>query len=471
MPDRLSALDASFLYLDGQATPMHVGAVAIFERHTGFDFDTALALVRDRLGYLPRYRQRVMHVPGNLARPVWGDDVDFDINYHVRRSALPSPGTDEQLFELVARLMARPLDHDRPLWEAYFVEGLTDDRVALVTKTHQALVDGIGTIELGQVVLEPTPTEPDESAKGDADPWRPAKTPSRRELLIDAVTETVQQPSLLVESARNAAGDAVATISKLAGVLGSAASALRTVVRPAPASPLNVTVSGGRVLAAVRTRLTDYRTIRAARGGTVNDIVLTVVTGAIREWMLTRGVQLSQESTVRALVPVAVTDPATPGYSPAGLVGNQVDAHLVDLPIGEPDPVIRLQHIAHAMARHTASGRAVAARSLLRLSGFAPATLHSLGARTAGSLSDRIFNVIVTNSPGPQQPMFAAQARLLEMIPIIPLMRNQALAIGVTSYDGGVYFGLNGDRKAVYDIDVVAAGIRQSLDELKGAGA
>jgi len=470
MPDRLSALDASFLYLDGQATPMHVGAVAIFERHTGFDFHTALALIRERLGYLPRYRQRVMTVPGNLARPVWVDDVDFDLNYHVRRSALPSPGSDEQLYELVARLMARPLDHERPLWEAYFVEGLTGDRVALVTKTHQALVDGIGTIELGQVVLEPTPTEVDETVDDD-DTWLPAKTPSRGELLFDALAETVRSPGMLVESARSAAGDAVATLSKLAGVVGGAASALRTVVRPAPPSPLNVSVSGGRVFAAVRSRLDEYRAIRAARGGTVNDIVLAVVTGALREWMLTRGVQLSQETTVRALVPVAVTDPATPGYSSAGLVGNQVDPHLVDLPIGEPDPGIRLQHISHTMAEHAASGRAVAARSLLKLGGFAPATLHSLGARTAGSLSDRIFNLIVTNSPGPQVPMFAAQARLLEMIPIIPLMRNQALAIGVTSYDGGVYFGLNGDRKGAYDIDVVAAMIRQSLDELKEAGA
>lgn len=467
MPDRLSALDASFLYLEDHSTPMHVGGVAVFERHTGFDFDTALTLIGQRLGYLPRYRQRVVGVPGHLARPVWVDDVDFDLNYHVRRSALPSPGSDGQLFELVARVMSRPLDHGRPLWEAYFVEGLADDRVALVTKTHQAVVDGIGTIELGQVILDETPADLDPAYD---ETWRPTKPPTRRELLLDAVAETVQRPGMLVESMRSAAGDAAATAGKIAGAVGGVASALRAVVRPAPSGPLNVMVSGGRMFCAVRTRLDDYRAVRAIHGGTVNDIVLAVVTGAVREWLLTRSVQLSQETTVRALVPVAVSDPSTNAYSSAGLVGNQVAAHLVDLPVGEADPVMRLQHISHAMGEHVDSGRAVAARTLLRVGGFAPATLHSLGARTAGGFSDRFFNLMVTNSPGPQVPMFAGQARLLEMFPIMPLVRNHALAVGVTSYDGGVYFGLNGDRKAVSDIDVVAAMVQESLDELKGTG-
>ncbi|MGH3434467.1 MAG: WS/DGAT/MGAT family O-acyltransferase [Thermocrispum sp.] len=471
MPDRLSALDASFLYLEDNATPMHVGGVAVFERHTGFDFETALTLIGQRLGYLPRYRQRVVQVPGNLARPVWADDADFDLNYHVRRSALPSPGSDEQLFELVARLMSRPLDHGRPLWEAYFVEGLSDDRVALVTKTHQAVVDGIGTIELGQVILDATPADLDAACADYEETWRPTKLPTRRELLFDAVAETVQRPGMLVESARSAAGDAAATAGKIAGAVGGVASALHAVVRPAPSGPLNVTVSGGRVFAAVRTRLADYRAVRAVHGGTVNDIVLAVVTGAVREWMLARDVPLSQETTVRALVPVAVADPSTNAYSSAGLVGNQVDAHLLDLPVGETDPVMRLQHISHAMGEHVDSGRAVAARTLLRVGGFAPATLHSLGARTAGGFSSRIFNLVVTNSPGPQVPMFAGQARLLEMFPIMPLVRNHGLAVGVTSYDGGVYFGLNGDRKAVSDIDVVAAMVQESLDELKQGGA
>ncbi|MPY78681.1 MAG: wax ester/triacylglycerol synthase family O-acyltransferase [Actinophytocola sp.] len=469
MPDRLSALDASLLYMEDRSTPMHVGGVAVFERpEFGFDFELMCKLINHRLGYLPRYRQRVMRVPGHLARPVWVDDVDFDLNYHVRRSALPAPGTDAQLFELVARLLARQLDQGRPLWEAYFVEGLAGERVALVTKTHQALVDGIGTIELGQLILDPAPGELDPA---DDEAWLPGKTPSKTELMFDAVAETVQQPTMLVENAWSAASDAAATAAKaakLAGAVGGVASAMRAALKPAPPCPLNVEVSGGRVFAGVRTALDDYRQIRAIHGGTVNDIVLTAITGALREWLLSRKVSLDGTSTVRALVPLAVADASTRTYSTAGIVGNEVAAYLVDLPVGETDPVMRLQHISHAMASHVDSGRSVAAGTLLRVGGFAPPTLHSLGARTAATFSSRIFNLIVTNSPGPQIPMFAAHARMVEMFPVMPLVRNHALAIGVTSYDGGVYFGLNGDRKAVSDIDVVAGMVHESLAELKG---
>lgn len=466
MSDRLSALDASFLYMEDQATPMHVGGIAIFERKAdGFDFEAMHALISERLAFLPRYRQRVVSVPGHLARPVWVDDVDFDLNYHVRRSALPSPGSDAQLFELVARLMSRRLDHDRPLWEAYFVEGLEGDRVALVTKTHQSVVDGIGTIELGQVILDSAPGEVD---LADPETWRPGRPPSKTELIMDAVADTVQQPTMLVETARAAADDAAATAARLVDTVGGMASAVKAIVRRPPTSPLNVQVSGARVFTVVRTQLDDYRKVRSQRGGTVNDIVLTAITGALRAWLTSRGVQLADNECVRALVPVAMADASTRSYSSAGIVGNQVGAHLVDLPVGEQDPVMRLQHISHEMSGHHHSGRSVAARTLLRVGGFAPPTLHSLGARTASGFSSRIFNLLVTNSPGPQMPMYAGHARMVEMFPIMPLSRNQALAIGVTSYDGGVYYGLTGDRKAVPDIDLIATNVRESLDELKG---
>jgi WS/DGAT/MGAT family acyltransferase len=466
MPDRLSALDASFLYVEDPLTPMHVGGVAIFERpRAGFTYDQVVALVGQRLRYLPRYRQRVVEVPGHLARPVWVDDVDFDLNYHVRRSALPEPGTDAQLFDLVARLMSRRLDPERPLWEAYFVEGLAGDRVALVTKTHQSVVDGVGTIELGQLILDTAPAEPEPFE----DTWTPRRRPSRTQLMLDAVSEAVARPGELVENVRSAANDAAAVAGKMAETLGGVASTLRTVVRPAPSGPLNVKVSGGRMFAVVRTRLEDYRKVRAEHGGTVNDVVLAAITGALREWLLGRGEALSATTTVRALVPMAVRDAETAEYSTPALIGNQVDAYLVDLPVGEGNPVLRLQHIGHAMAAHLDSGRSVAARALLTVGGFAPATLHSLGARAAGSFSGRIFNLMITNSPGPQVPLYAGQAKMVEMFPVMPLVRNQALAIGVTSYHGGVYFGLNGDRKAVSDVDVLAGMIEESLEELKGA--
>ncbi|WP_236789215.1 wax ester/triacylglycerol synthase family O-acyltransferase [Amycolatopsis sp. GM8] len=465
MPDRLSALDASFLYLEDAATPMHVGGVAVFERpRDGFDYEQLLCLVSQRLGYLPRYRQRVLSVPGHLARPVWVDDTDFDLNYHVRRSALPSPGSDEQLFDLVAQLMARPMDHERPLWEAYFVEALAGGRVALVTKTHQAVVDGIGTVELGQLILDTVPQlcEPYEDA------WAPRRMPSATQLVLDAVSETVQRPGELMENVRAIVGDAAATVDKLADTIGGVAAAVRTIIRPAPAGPLNKHVSGGRVFAVVRTKLEDYRKIRAEHGGTVNDLVLTVLTGALREWLLSRGEALQPSATLRALVPMAVLEPDTVEFSAAGLVNNQVEAHLLDLPVGEANPVLRLRHISHAMRVYTDSSRSVAARAMLKVGGFAPATMHSLAARAAGSFSGRIFNLVITNSPGPQQPLYAGMARLTEMYPVIPLARNQALAIGVTSYHGHVYFGLNGDRKAVSDVGNLAAMVEDALDELKG---
>lgn len=465
MPDRLSALDASFFYVEDAATPMHVGGVAVFERpRSGFDYEQLLALVGQRLAYLPRYRQRVVAVPGNLARPVWIDDVDFDLNYHVRRSALPAPGSDAQLYELVARLMSRPLDHERPLWETYFVEGLSGDRLALVTKTHQSVVDGVGTIELSQLILDTAPGEREQFT----DTWRPRRAPSRAQLALDAVGETVRSPGDLVGNVRSAARDVATTTGKVVGVVSTVVDALRSVALPAPNGPLNARVSGGRVFAVVRTSLEDYRQVRAAHGGTVNDVVLAAIAGALRQWLLTRGENLTAETTVRALVPLAVLDEEIVEFSTASLVGNRVDAYLVDLPVGEPNPVLRLQHIGHAMAEHAATGRSVAARALLRVGGFAPATLHSLGARAAGSLSGRLFHLMITNSPGPQVPMYAAQARMTEMFPVMPLLRNQALAIGVTSYDGGVYFGLNGDRKAVSDVDALAGMVEDSLDELKG---
>ncbi|QFU86335.1 wax ester/triacylglycerol synthase family O-acyltransferase [Amycolatopsis sp. YIM 10] len=465
MQDRLSALDASFLFMEDPVTPMHVGGVAVFERpSTGFDYTDVLALIGQRLGYLPRYRQRVVGVPGNLARPVWVDDVDFDLNYHVRRSALPAPGTDDQLFDLVARLVSRPLALERPLWEVYFVEGLSGDRVALVTKTHQAVVDGTGTIELGQLILDDVAAEAEEFE----DTWTPRRQPSRTQLVLDAVSETVQRPTELVNTALVAAKDAVATVGKVTEAISGVAATLRSVARPAPEGPLNAPVSGGRMFSVVRTRLEDFRKVRSEHGGTVNDVVLAVVAGALREWLLSRGSALTSDSTVRALVPLAVSDAETE-FSSAGLVGNEVAAYLVDLPVGEPNAVLRLQHIGHAMSAHLDSGRSVAARTLLKLGGFAPATLHSLGARAANSFSGRFFNLVITNSPGPQVPLYAGPARMAEMFPVLPLAKNQALAIGVTSYHGGVYFGLNGDRKAVYDVDLLGGMIEEALEELRGA--
>ena len=432
-----------------------MGGVALFRRpRIGFDYGQLVALIEQCLPQVPRYRKRVLPVPGHLARPVWVDDPDFDLTYHVRRSALPRPGNEEQLLDLVARLFSRPLDHARPLWEAYLVEGLSRNRVALVTKTHQALVDGVSTVDIGQLILDTGPQLPDGHPD---DGWRPRRLPGRTVLALDAVRETIGRPREVIENLRSAATDAVATVRKVAGAVGALIDTVGTVARPASSGPLNVPISGQRRFAVARARLDDLRGVRAEHGGTVNDVVLAVVSGALRTWLLSRGEPVTSSTTLRALVPLAVRDES-------GQHDNKVTPYLVDLPVGEPNPVVRLQHISHAMQAHTDS--AVAASALLGVGGLSPPTLHALGARAAATFSKRIFNLVVTNVPGPQVPLYAGTALLTEAFPIVPLVRNQALAVGVTSYDGGVYFGLTGDRDALSDVDTMAKMIEESVDEL-----
>lgn len=462
MSHRLSALDASLLYLEDATTPMHIGGVAVFRTpRSGFDHDRLLTLIEQRLSLVPRYRQRVLHVPGHLARPVWTDDTDFDITHHVRLSALPRPGTEEQLNHLVARLMSRPLDHHRPLWEVYLVEGLQRNRFALVTKTHHAMIDGIGAIEIGQVILDVSPNQ----QSRDEGLWMPEPQPSTVRLVADAVSEVIRQPGELVENARSAATDVASTVQKVVGAVSGVVSALTTAVRPAPSGPLNVPITAERRFAVARATLSDLKKIRAAHGGTVNNVVLAVVSGALRSWLMSRGEAVTSGTTVRAMAPLSVRDEATTNTT-AGLVGSKVSAYLVDLPVGEPSPVVRLQHVAHAMHARSEAGQPVAADALVALGGFAPPTLHALGARAASAFSQRIFNILVTNVPGPQVSLYAAGAKMMEMFPVVPLARNQAVSIGVTSYDGGVYFGLNADRAAMADVDVLARMVEESVEEL-----
>ncbi len=459
-PPRLSAVDASFLYLERPRTPMHVGAVGVFATPDGgFDYDHLVETVERRLATVPRYRQRVRHVPGELARPVWVDDSDFDIAFHVRRSALPRPGTVEQLTELVARLMSRPLDPDRPLWEMYLVEGLADGRFAVITKTHQAMVDGITTIDIGQVLLDTTPAP----AQVPHQLWMPRPEPSDAQLVAQALADAVARPAELVDSVRHATGDVAAGAARLLRGVGALVGTVASGGRLAPDSPLNVAVSTQRRFAVARGDLDAYRAVRDAHDCTVNDVVLAVVASALRTWLLSRGEPVTAASRVRAMVPLWTS---APDERPDTGADGRVLATLVDLPVGEPNPALRLQHVAHAMREHTAGNRSVRAGALARLGGHAPPTLHALGARAVSGISKRIFNLVVTNVPGPQVPLYAAGARMLEMFPVVPLVAGQGLAVGITSYDGALCFGLNGDRDALADLDVIAQTIDEALDEL-----
>jgi diacylglycerol O-acyltransferase / wax synthase len=456
--DRLSALDVSFLYLEEPTTPMHVGGLAVFQPpEEGFDYDRLVALIEGRISLVPRYRQKIRSVPGHLANPVWVDDADFDVTFHVRRSALPKPGSDAQLRDLVGRLMSRRLDRNRPLWEMYLVEGLRDGRIAVVTKTHHAMVDGVSAVDIGQVILDVTRTPRDVPD----DLWMPRPPPGVVGLVTDAVTDIVRRPTAVLDAVRMGLLDVRTTATRLVGAIGGLAAAARIAARPAPDTPLNVPIGEQRRFGVARTELDDYKRVRKAHGGTVNDVVLATVAGALRGWLLSRGEAVTGGTTIRAMVPVSVR----PVQEQASL-GNKVSSYLIDLPVGEPDPVVRLSQVSFAMKAHKESGQSVGADALVALSGFAPPTLHSLGARAANGFSRRLFNLVVTNVPGPQFPLYAAGAQMLEMFPVVPLAKGQGLCIGLTSYNGGVYYGLNADRDALADVDVIGSLLEESLAEL-----
>lgn len=481
MVTRLSGQDAAFFYLEDSATPAHLGSLAIFcSEGARIDYQGLLALIEGRLAQVPRYRQRVKEVAGGLIRPVWVDDEDFDITYHVRRSALPSPGTHEQLNELVARLISRPLDRTRPLWELYVIEGLEDGRFALFTKSHQALVDAYGgAFDISHVILDSSPDE----VEAEDQLWMPSPEPGALSLVIDAFAGMVSRPTDGVELVRYAAGDVASSISKVGKTVTELGSIARGIASSAPSSALNGELSRSRRYVMAASELADYKRVRARYGGTINDVALSVVTGALRNWLISRGEPVSGSTTIRALVPMSVFpgDRQKPGAPPSvggdgsgqdqyplgpTYGGTTLDLALVDLPVGEQNPVVRLSQISHSMSSQSSSSRAVAARNLTRMSGFAPPTMHAMGARLAGSMSRRAFNLVITNAPGPQVPLYFAGAKMLEIHPVPPLVRNQVLGIGLTSYDGRIFYGINADRDAMSDLAMFPELIGESIEDL-----
>jgi len=448
MVDRLSRTDLA-LMAESPTAPRHNATLGVFEPgEAGFDHGQLLALVADRLAFVPRYRQRVQAIPGRLANPVWVDDDDFDLSYHVRRSALPRPGSMAQLRELVARIMSRRLDPTRPLWELYLVEGLEGGRFALLSKSHQVLVDGVVTVDLAQVLLDEEPM----AHATVHEEWRPRRTPGPSALVVDAVGASVRDPRVAVNSVR----------SNAEGLLRAVTGAGRVGARAVPDSPFLAALSQQRRFVTVATRLDDYRAIRKAHGGTVNDVVLATLTGAMRAWLMTRAESVHSGRSVRAMVPLSVIDS---DLEPTSL-GSQVTGQLLNLPVGEPSPVVRLHQVSYALKAHRETGRAVAADRIADVAGFAASTFHVLGSRVADQQLRRGFQVLVTNVPGAQSPLYAVGARMLESYPVQPLLPGHALAVGVTSYDAGVYLGITADRDAVPDVDVLGQCVEESLEEL-----
>ena len=458
MGDRLRARDLAFLTAETPTAPRHNATVEIFDPGPqGLDHETLVQLVGDRLAFVPRYRQRVRWVPGHLANPVWVDDPHFELDYHVRRSALPRPGSLEQLRELVARIVSRPLDRNRPLWEVYFVEGLADGRVAMLSKAHQALVDGAEVVDLAQVLLDRTP----QRRELGGDEWHPGRPVTGSTMMLEALRDTVGTPYTALDTAVGAADAVLREVGSAGRRVASVGNALAG-RRNEPITPISGPLSQQRLLVSTRRSLAEHRRVRDAHGGTVNDVVLTTVTGALRSWLMTRSESLGGLKQVRALVPVSVHDQELEATS----LGTQIAPHFVDLPISEPSPVIRLHQVSYAFKAHKETGRAVAANRIAGIAGFAPSTFHAIGSRLAFEQQRRGFQLTVTNVPGPQFPLYAAGAQMEQTYAVPPLLPGHALAIGVTSYDGNVFYGVTADRDLVPDADVFATCIDEALDEL-----
>ncbi len=464
--DRLTSIDASFLHQEGEDSHMHIGGVLIFEGPAPA-FDDFLDHVRGRLHLVPRYRQKLAVPPLEAGRPLWVDDPDFNLEYHVRHTALPSPGSEEQLFLLASRIASQQLDRSKPLWENWLVEGLQDGSFALISKTHHALVDGISGVDLASVLFdverEPSPAGDPQQA---LEPWRPEPEPSPVDLVLAGARGMVTTTAEIVARAMSAATRPATTLNLVRDAAEGLGELVWAGLNPAPETPLNVPIGPHRRYAVVRQQLADYKEIKDALGGTVNDVVLTVVSGALAEWLRSRGVR-TEGLEMRALVPVSVRT-----KDQRNALGNQLTVMRGPLPVFIEDPVARLRFVREAMDGLKESKQAVGAATLAAVNSLAPPTILAQASRL--NFSTRLFNLLVTNIPGPQMPLYVLGRELRDLFPLAFLPENHALAVAIMSYNGGLDYGLLGDYDAMPDIDLVADGIGLALEQLlaaaRGAG-
>ncbi len=458
--DRLSGLDAAFLEMESSTRHMHVGALFIFDppqdgRNVGFH--RFLKLVRSRLHLVPRYRQRLQHPPLRSGNPVWVDDPHFDLAYHVRHAALPAPGTTAQLTEYCARILSRQLDRSKPLWELYVIEGLEEGRVALLGKSHHAMVDGLSGIDIATVMLD---VDPEASRKiPDPERWNPKPTPKPHELAADQIVRLATSPAELVESAQRLASAPKKTARRVAEVGRGVARVVRSnVAKPAPRSLLNQPIGPHRRFAIQRVALDDVKLVKNAFKTTVNDVVLAMTADAVGRFLRARTAR-TDGLWLRAMVPVSTRTDSEEHH-----LGNRIVSVFVDLPMFEMDPVERLRICHDGMSDVRKSHAAVGANFLIGLGDFAPPTIHAMASRAA--VNSRLFNFLVTNVPGPQLPIYCLGARLLGAFPFTPLAANHALGVGVMSLDGWMNFGLTADYDALPDVEDLTGYLVDAVTEL-----
>ena len=462
-PERLTPLDASFLYLERPAMHMHVAALSVFDPSTrpagDLRFEDVRGVFADRLHLAPRFRHKVRTVPLNVALPVWVEDPHFDLDFHMRRAALPTPGGRRELTDYVQRILSRPLDRSRPLWELYVIEGLEDGHVATLLKVHHAMIDGLAGVQLAAALWDLSPAAPPTPP---APAWVPEPEPTSEDLLREAVEELATHPvRALTDAIETARRQPALAALNVGSVLSGVRSILDMGTRPT--SSLDVEIGSNRRFAIADAPLQLFKDVKNALGGTVNDVVLTAVAGALHRLLRSRG-EPTRGRTLRVLAPVSVR------ASGDRTIGNRVAPALVDIPVGTMGAKRRLAQVRAGTEHLKSSMMAMSADTIISLGAYAPGGLLAAAARAA-SLGPW-FNLVVSNIPGPQQPMYLAGARLVASYPAMPLNRNSALSIACSSLGGTMAFGVTADWDAMPDVGVVADGMEEALDELaKVAGA
>jgi WS/DGAT/MGAT family acyltransferase len=436
---------------------MHIGGLATFEpgpwKSHAERFDMLVRHIEPRLDLMPRYRQKVAFLPLNVDMPVWVDDERFDINFHIKRAAIPSPGGRKELCDYIGRVFSRPLDRRRPLWELYYLEGLEGGRWGLLTKTHHALVDGLSALELATVLMDTTDEYVVSNQKSQ---WRARKDPGTLGILVQTLRQRATSPVGIVRRAAQAASDP----GRLAGALAEGAGALAVAVRELtpPEGPLNGTTGPTRALWYSQFKLNDFKEVKNAFGATINDVVLGVVSGGLRKFLELHGHDVDHLK-IKALVPVSLRDDKQ-----KTALGNVLSTMLVPLPVDEPFPAARMRKAKANVDRVKKSKQALGADILLKAVGFSPATLHAMVARA--SLRQMNYNTIVTNVPGPQWPLYTLGCRLVEAMPIAFLYEGMQVATAIFSYLGNINFGYIADRHAFPDLDLLGECMEESFAEL-----
>jgi len=448
----MSAIDSSFLHIENDSTPMHIGGVSIFAGPPPA-FEDLRTMVEGKLGIVPRYRQKVRFVPLGAGAPVWIDDPHFSLDYHLRHSALPAPGTESQLREMAARVFSQHLDRNKPLWELWMVEGLRQGRWALLSKVHHCMVDGVAATDLMSVMF--SDTTPLSSGRR----WAPRPEPSGVQILTSTIVRRLT-PAGQLEALKGALRRPRQTLRSF-GEVARATAAAGPSMRPVASSSLIGPIGPHRRWSWADVRLADVKSVRAELGGTVNDVVLTLITNGFRELLQSRGEVLEEDRVVRTMVPVSVRR-----RGERGVYNNRVSAVFAGLPVGLGDPVRRLESIRAEMDGVKQSKQAVAGDVLSSMSGFAPPLLLALGSRLVTASPRLNMHTATTNVPGPQQAVQTLGRRMLESYPFVPVVGSIRIVVAIFSYDGGLYFGVTGDYDGAPDIDVLTTGIEAGMEDL-----